>query len=287
MEKRGIHRVTVDDGVELAGHVYGKGPALVFVHGSLGDGETYWSPLARHLSDRFRCYLMDMRGTGMSGEHSDLSPQRLTRDVSAFVESIGESVGVFGTSGGAVSTLAAAARSEVITAAAVYEPSIFEVQTREQAEAFEELVSRMKELADEGQLIEAAEVFNRAVLLDDEWETIVPDYLEGSWRYIPRELREVAQAAESDYSPTAPGVLEEINVPLLLLTGTRGPMSAWFREGVRYIAEHVDGARTRQLEGLGHSGPVLKQPTAVAEELRQFFERTLPRAEESRPGAGM
>ena len=287
MEKQGIHRVTVDDGVELAGHVYGHGPAVVFLHGSLGDGETYWTELTRRLSDRFRCYLMDMRGTGKSSEHHDLSPERQVRDVTAFVESIGEPVGVFGTSGGAVWTLGTAAQSEAIAAAAVYEPGVFEVQTREQAEAFKELLSRINELADQGKLSDAGDVFNTAVLLDEEWELIVPEYIEGSGRYVRRELREMAQVAESDYSPTAPGVLEKIDVPLLLLTGTRGPLSDWFHEGVRYVAGHVQDAQVRTLEGLGHAGPVLQQPDVVAGELRQYFERMLPRAEESRPEAGI
>lgn len=287
MDKRGIHRVTVDDGVELAGHVYGRGPAVVFVHGSLGDGESYWLNLASRLSDRFRCYLMDMRGTGMSDDHPDLSPERQVRDLAAFAESIDGPLGVFGTSGGATLTLGATTQTEAIAAAAVYEPGVFEAQTREQAEAFEQLVSRMSDLADQGRLTEAAEVLNREVLLDDEWEMIAPEYLETSGHYVPRELRELAQTAESDYSPTAPGVLEKIDIPLLLLTGTRGPMSGWFHEGVRHIAGYVDDARTRELEGLGHAGPVLQQPDVVAEQLRQFFGRMLPRAEESRTGAGL
>ena len=283
MEKRGIHRVTVDDGVELVGHVYGRGPAVVLVHGSLGEGQSYWPPLTSHLRDRFRCYLLDMRGTGMSDEHRDLSPKRQVRDVAAFAESIGGRVGVFGTSGGAVWTLGAAARSEAIAAAAVYEPGFMETLTREQEEAFEELVSRLRERAEQGQWAEAADTFNGEVLDDDERETIFQAYLETSRRYVARELREFAQTAESDYSPAAPEELEKINIPLLLLTGTRGPMSDWFHESVRYIAEHVDDARVRQLDGLGHAGPVLQQPDAVAGELERFFEQKLS-AESPRPG---
>ena len=287
MEKRGIHRVTVDDGVELAGHVYGEGPPIVFVHGSLGDGEMYWTGLASHLGDRFRCYLLDMRGGGMSDDHHDLSPKRMAQDVADFADSIGGPVGIFGTSGGAMWALGAAVRSEMVAAVAANEPGVFEVQSPEQAEEFQQLVTRVGELADQGDLKEAANTFNSAVLSEEEWETITPDYLEGSWRYVPRELRMMPQEAESDFSATAPEELKKIDVPVLLLHGTRGPMSDWFYKGVRHVAQHVEDAQIRKLEGLGHAAPVLRQPTAVADELRQFFEQVLPRAQTSRPGARM
>jgi pimeloyl-ACP methyl ester carboxylesterase len=189
MKKRGIHRVTVDDGAELAGHVYGQGPPIILIHGALEDGEKLWLEVTEHLCDRFTCFLMDMRGAGMSDEHPDLSPQRQVRDVVAFAESVGGPVGVFGESGGAMWTLGAAAHSEAIA-------------------------------------------------------------------------------------------------PLLLLHGTRGPLSEWFEESVYHIANHVDRTRIRTFEGLGHSGPKL-QPEVIAQELRRFFERTLPREELSQPGAGM
>ena len=286
MEKRGIHRVNVDDGVELAGHVYGQGPALVFVHGALEDGEKWWLGMMPHLSDRFCCYLMDLRGTGMSDDHPDLSPQRHARDVAAFVESIGGPVGVVGESGGGLWTLGAIARSEAIVAAAVYEPAVMDVQTRAQAEAFEEEVTRMRELADDGQMVEAAEVFLRGVYSDEEWATVPREYLEASGRYVPRQLSEFEQLAESKYSPTDPQELAKINVPLLLLTGTGGETSDWMEKSIGHIASFVDDAQVRKVEGLGHAGPLL-QPEIVAREVRQFFERTLPRGEAPRPESRM
>ncbi len=280
MEKVGVHRTTADDGVELAGHVYGQGPTIVFVHGALEDGEKLWLELASHLSDRFCCHLIDMRGTGMSDEHSDLSPRRQVHDLAAYVESIGAPVGVIGESGGAIWTLGATARSEAIAAAALYEPVAFEAATQELAQAFEGEVSLMNELAEEGRWVEAAEVFFRGVYSDEEWATVSKEYVKLSGRYVQRQLQEFEQLEESEYSPTDSDELAEINAPLLLLNGTRGPLSEWFEQSVHHIARHVDDTRTRRFDGLGHSGPMV-HPELIADELRPFFERTLPRAEAS------
>lgn len=283
MEKSGIHRITVDDGVELAGHVYGRGPAVVFVHGALEDGEKWWLEMTSHLSDRFCCYLMDLRGTGMSDDHPDLSPQRQVRDVVAFAESIGEPVGVVGESGGAMWTLGAAARSAAIATAAVYEPVVFEVATRQQAEAFDDEVSRMRELADDGRVVEAAEVFLKGAYTDDEWELVPRDYVEASGRYVEMQLREFEQIAQSDYSPTDPGVLKNIDVPLLLMHGERGDLADWLEASVHHIAEHVDNSQIRQFKSLSHAAPIL-QPKMLADEVRQFLDQTLPRGEAARSG---
>ena len=286
MEKIGIHRVTVDDGVEVAAHVYGQGPAIVFVHGALEDGEKLWLEMTSHLSDRYRCYLMDMRGTGISDDHPDLSPERQVRDLVAFAESVDGPVGVVGESGGAIWTLGAAARSAAIAAAALYEPVAFEIQTREQAEAFQEGAARMKELVEEGRLTEAAKVFLRGVYSDEEWATVPREYLVASGHYVPRQLNEFEQLAASQYSPTASEELVKIDIPLLLMAGTRGEISEWVEAGVRYIAQHAEDTRISTLEGLGHAAPSL-QPEIVADELRQFFDQTLPRGEAPRPESRM
>ena len=43
----------------------GDGPAVVFVHGGLGDLRL-WEPQARSLADRFRCIRYDLRFWGRS-----------------------------------------------------------------------------------------------------------------------------------------------------------------------------------------------------------------------------
>ena len=92
MTEERIHRAVSADGTEIVGRVVGQGPALVLVHGGIGDGEFAWDALLPHLADRFTCYLPSTRGRGLSADNPDHSPPRLQEDINAFVDSIGEPV---------------------------------------------------------------------------------------------------------------------------------------------------------------------------------------------------
>ena len=94
-----IHRAVSADGTEIAGRVRGRGPALVLVHGGIGDGDIAWEALVPRVTDRFTCYLPSTRGRGLSSDNPDHSPARLEEDVTAFVNSIGEPVCPVGWSG--------------------------------------------------------------------------------------------------------------------------------------------------------------------------------------------
>src|SRR5829696_9245508 len=113
-----IHRAVSADGTEIAGRVRGRGPALVLVHGGIGDGDIAWEALLSHLTDRFTCYLPSTRGRGLSSDNPDHSPARLEEDVTAFVDSIGEPVCLVGWSGSGAWVLGAATRSGSVAAVA-------------------------------------------------------------------------------------------------------------------------------------------------------------------------
>src|SRR5688500_13945134 len=81
MSETRIHRAVSADGTEIVGRVQGHGPALVLVHGGIGDGEIAWDAMLPHLTDRFTCYLPSTRGRGLSGDNPDHSPRRLEDDV--------------------------------------------------------------------------------------------------------------------------------------------------------------------------------------------------------------
>lgn len=69
-----IHRATSAGGTEIAGHVYGQGPPLFFVHGGIGD-EDSWRLVIPFLSERFTCYPLSLRGRGLSAD----SPRQVPR----------------------------------------------------------------------------------------------------------------------------------------------------------------------------------------------------------------
>jgi pimeloyl-ACP methyl ester carboxylesterase len=267
-----IHRAISDDGTEIAGRVRGQGPPLVLVHGGLEDGDLCWASLVPFLSERCTCYLPSTRGRGLSGDHHDLSPERLVEDVTAFTESIGEPVGLVGESSGGALALGAASRTAVVSAVAVYEPLVFDVFGEEDAVRFEHTVARVSDAAANDQLTDAARMFAEPLCNDDELAAVTASgYFEASGRYMPVVLQEIQHAAHSQaYSPTDPSVLRHITVPVLILHGSRTALTL-FTDGVRHVAGHVVDAQIRQITGAGHWGPEL-QPEPIADELIRFFE---------------
>jgi pimeloyl-ACP methyl ester carboxylesterase len=273
MRHNRIHRATTEDGVEIAGRVHGEGPPLVFVHGALGDGETVWEPLLPFMTDQYTCYLMSLRGRGLSGirRGNDLSREHLTADVTAFLDSIGEPVGVVGLSGGALLSLAAAEKTSSVSAVAAYEPPVFEVMSEDVAASFKGTVQRMGEVATTGRMADAVRTFLEFVTNEEELtaasELKLPDALAPN---VPVQLEEFAKVFEGGPSPTDPSALARIDVPVLLLHGTRSKPHPWFVDGVRHVAEYVPSAEVREIAGAGHLAPIL-EPAAVADELHRFF----------------
>jgi pimeloyl-ACP methyl ester carboxylesterase len=273
MDTHRIHRAISDDGTEIAGRVHGQGPSLVFVHGALDDGELDWGTLVPFLSERFTCYIMSTRNRGLSSNNVDLSPKRLVQDVTAFVASVGEPVGLVGLSGGGMLALGAAARTATVSAVAVYEPVVLEVIDEETFAGLRGTLERMSEAAAEGRLADAARTFLEPVVNDEELAALTAsaDYFESAGRYVPVDLREIQQATESQGpGPTDPSELARITVPVLLLHGSRSALRTWFTDGVRHVAHHVADPHVREITGAGHLGPSV-QPEPVARELIRFF----------------
>jgi pimeloyl-ACP methyl ester carboxylesterase len=270
------HSITVDDGTQIAGRVSGEGPNLLFVHGALEDGDSVWSELVPLHMDRFTCYLMDVRGFGSSSDHNDVRPQRLAQDVAAYSRSIGDRVGVLAESGGCMWALGAASETDAITALALHEPVVLEVQTEEEEAGFEQTIADMKEAAARLKLTEAARIFFETALNDDEKAILFArNYLEDSARYVPSQIRQFDQLGLSDgYSPTDPSALQQVTAKTLLLGGSHSALHEWMERGIRHIRVHVPDASVHELEGSGHAGPILA-PQPIADALRDFFDEAL------------
>lgn len=267
-----MQRAESADGTEIVGRVRGGGPPLVLIHGSLEDGDLLWGPMLPYLEDRFTCYLPSTRGRGLSAGNADLSPARLVEDVVAIAESVGEPVGLVGESAGGMLALGAAARSEAVAAVAAYEPVVLEAQSEEDAAALSETVERVARLAESGRLADAARTFAEPLLNDAEQAELAGAGLwERCGRYVPVLLQELEALGRSqEPGPTSPAVLEGIDVPVLLLYGSRSALRHWFEAGVRHVDDEVADARVREVAGTGHWAPVLA-PASITAELESFF----------------
>ena len=268
-----IHRAVSADGTEIAGRVQGDGPALVLVHGGIGDGEIAWDAMLPHLTDQFTCYLPSTRGRGLSGDNPDHSPQRLEDDVTAFVDSIGEPVYLAGWSGSGVWVLGTAARSDSVAAVAAYEPGLIPVMGKDDLVRTFGTMERMGAAAADGRLVDALRAFAPWICTDEEIAALERTSFFERWAgRVPAMLRFVQQDASYEGPrSTDPAVLGRITAPVLLLLGRQSRLGVFFADSARFIAQHVADAQTWELPGVGHFAPALA-PESVAEELITFVE---------------
>ena len=269
MSNQRTHYVTTSDGVTIGGTVHGEGPPLVFLQGGAGDGDIDWNRVVEHLTGRFTCYLPSLRGRGLSGDHPDLSSGRIIDDAVAYIDSIGETTGLVGWSGGASWALAAAAQSDGVTAVAPFEPGILSLADEQDQAVIGNAVARMGELAADGNLTAAVRAFAGFPFNDAEI-AVAEDagYFEAAGRYVPKLLNLLQQAMESDDPTADPAVLGAIRAPVVVLLGS--DTKPFFTASARYVTDHVPNARIQKIPGAGHAAP-LTHPEALAEALTEFF----------------
>jgi pimeloyl-ACP methyl ester carboxylesterase len=265
-----IHRAVSADGTEIAGRVQGQGPPLVLVHPNLLDGDIAWEALVPHLSDRFTCYLPSLRGRGLSSDHPDHSPPRLSEDVIAFVDSIGESVCLVGWSDSGP-MFDAAIHSDSVAAVADFEPAVYPLMREDVLAGFGATIQRWTAEAADGRLDDAARTIHHFVCTDDEFAALEADYLERFETNLPVVMEELQQSQGYDGpASTDPEMLGRITAPVLVLRSLAGALGTFFADSVQHVAEHVADAQVRELSDVGHFAPVVT-PEPLARELISFF----------------
>lgn len=260
-----IHRTNSPDGTAIAGRVQGRGPPLVLIPGGPADGETGWLSLLPHLTDQFTCFTLNTRGRGPSGDHHDHSHERLVEDVVAFVESIDDTVYLFGHSTGGAHALEAAARASEIHGLALYEPALIELADEQLSGRVTDAVRRVRRAVAAGQLTEAAQIFLQDMALANEEELTLlleVDAAQDMAPLVPVVLEEVDQSGPPHLSD--PALLERITMPVLLLHGSQ--THPFYTGVVRFLAQHLADCRVREIPKAGHLGPEI-EPEPVAAEL--------------------
>ncbi len=264
MDEDQIHVAVSNDGTTIAGRVQGQGAPIVLVHGGLGDGEVSWFFLLPFLVEHFTCYLMSTRGRGLSGDSADHSRERQFEDVAAFVESIGEPVGVFGHSSGAVWALGGAAFSPArVRALALYEPPFpaLEPPTSDQQYA------RLKAAIAAGRAADAVQVLTGEIIgLDADEQALfsAPGVAERAQAALPVAVQELPEVNR----PFKAALLEKLSMPVLVLHGGRSRIE--FKAAARNLSERLADARLAEIAAAGHVGP-LTTAEPVANELVAFF----------------
>jgi pimeloyl-ACP methyl ester carboxylesterase len=272
MDNNIFQKAISDDGIEIVGKVVGEGSPLVFLPPGPAECGQGWENVLPFLEKRFKCYLMNTRGRGLSDDHPDHSPVKLVGDVIAFATSIGQPVTLL-EAGSGLWAYVAAKNHPAISSVVVYEPGVDEVMPEWLAGRLEEVFVRVAEIAAEGRLVEAAEYFiehSHIIYSDEELATGVPrDFWRAAAINIPVFLTEEAEKAKPSVpSPTAPSVLSKITVPVLILHGLQ--TTPWFVDSVNYIAEHVENPFVQKIHHAAHFG-ICTYPDVIADEIAMFL----------------
>jgi pimeloyl-ACP methyl ester carboxylesterase len=266
-EEQQATRVVSGDGTEIGFFSSGAGPPLVLVHGLLGD-HTRWEAMRPYLEPHFTVHAMDRRGRGASGDAPEYAFERECEDVVAVADAVAEASGtavdLFGSSGGALYSLQAAARGAKVRRLVLFEPPTAEVVRLLPAALLERLDALLAEGDREGVVVES---YRAVVGLSDE----EIDHLRAqpAWpnrvaaaHTVPRELRIPPDKAFSAEQAKA------ITVPALVLVGSDTPRP--FRTSAEAVAAALPNARLVILEGQGH-GAELLAPGTVAESVLAFL----------------
>jgi len=260
-----MQTTTAADGTRIAYDRTGTGAPLVLLHG--GGGHEFWDPLRPGFADSYTVYAPDRRGVGESGDAETYAIEREVADARAVIDETDGDPVVFGHSFGGLQALEAAQEADVAGVVA-YEPAYLVGEYRETAD----LAARMQARIDEGDRRGAMKLHLREVLNGDAYEDF--DAFLAEWPGWPdaAESVEGAQRMDRALETHHPPDALDLDVPVLLLTGTRGPPH--LRDSVRAVRDALPDARLVEFDGLGHLGPV-EDPDRVAEAVRTFLTETV------------
>lgn len=258
------------DGTGIALEPVGDGPCELLLLPGGPARRDRWAPVAARLDGLARCWLVDRRGKGDSGDTPPYTLDREEEDVIAAAarlhERAGRPVVVAGHSSGATVALRAAARDTPLAGLVLYEPP-WPLEGPLQPSALVDELDALIAAGDrEGALVRAlTEVVGVPGPVVEQMRGL-PTWADRvahvhTW---PREMRAL------DALPRDLAHLTRLDVPTLLLTGERSPRL--LGNVVHALAAVLPDADVHVLVGEGHSA-LDTAPEAVADAVRAFLTR--------------
>ena len=261
------------NGIDVEYERHGEGQPVVLLHGGMAPRQ-YWRPVIPH----FEAYapVVPQRpgfGTCLDDPEETGPDEVLEREVAyvrALVEDLDRRPVLLGHSFGALTAVETAralttdGQSNAIEAVAAYEPAALPEGFREHAD----LADRMQARLDDGdrkgamkryveQVIHAGEIDDLDAWLDD-WP-VWPACVDLAEEVI-RMNRAVERYELADRL--------DVNVPVLVLTGTEGP--EFLRDSACAVHEALPNSRLVDFDGVSHSGPG-EAPERTVEEINSFL----------------
>jgi 3-oxoadipate enol-lactonase len=239
----------------------GRGPAVLFLHGGLGDLRL-WEPEARALADRFRCIRYDLRFFGRSeGPAEEWSS---IDDAVGVLDALGvERAALVGLSlGGGLALDVALAHPERVWAVAHVAGGV----SGAPLSLGEELEARYEEAEQRGDV-------DGMMAVDFEiWAPLgVDESFRELWRATP-DARGLPEGARPRPRPDAHERLGEVAVPTLVVVAQHDPPD--LRSLGETVARRVPGARLVEIDSDHYL--TLREPQQVVELLREFLGAAAP-----------
>lgn len=237
----------------------GHGPAVVCLHANASTS-SQWRDLIERLAPTHHVLAPDSYGSGKSPDWPSDRVINL-RDEVEFIEPVlaraGSPFVLIGHSyGAAIALLAALKNPRRIRALVLYEPTLFsliEAQTPppNRADGIRATVAAASSALDQGQQERAAECFIDYWMGAGSW-THMPEPRKTAIAAATRNVRRWAHALLTEPTPLA--AFAKLDMPVLYLLGKHSPDSA--HAVAELLISVLPHAEVRQLEELGHMGPV-------------------------------
>jgi len=260
------------DGLNIAYERVGSGPALVLLHGYVGDGSTTWRRQLDGLSDEFTVVAWDAPGAG----HSTEPPEEFGLDeyadcLAGFLEKLGlDTACVAGLSFGGILALALQRRHSAMSSALILASAYAGWAGSLPPDVVEQRLRQALTLADG-----APEAFV-AALLPTMFSKTMPRETVDSFRASmlachPDGFRAMAHASAEDVRD----VLPHVDVPTLLVYGERDERAPLAVAQALHAA--IAGSQLVVLPDAGHVCN-LEAPDEFNAAIRDFLHRAPPRA---------
>jgi len=258
----------------LALSVYGSGPDIVLIHGSLGDYRQ-WNAIAERLESKYRVIAISRRYHWPNPPpHPDTSYmyEGHAADIQLLLDAIGHPVHVVGHSYGAgVALLAALRAPESIQSLTLIELPFGSLLPAATPELAPELASREAMVTMAKAFVHAGDNERASKALID-WVQAS----DGGFDRLPQAVRDGLLANAKTIGPNiaaaAPSVtcedLNALRVPTLVLNGELTRM--WYRLIGQAAAACVPDAQAAIIERAGHMA-IVENPLRTATLLTQFF----------------
>lgn len=256
-----MQRIVSPQGITVSFDKYGKGPALVLVHGAFSDHATNWEFVKPILEKSFTVYAVARRGRGGTDATEGHGLEDEAGDVAAVIRSVGEPVFLLGHSYGAHTALAAAAIvPDLVLKLVLYEPAVPGLLPKHE-------LARLEELASAGNWDGMSVTFFRDLLqipaseveelrASELWAPILAD--------APATLHDLRALSRYDFRPER---FATLRVPVMLQVGTESPRDLYATDA---LAAALPDSREEELPGQAHEG-MTTAPAMYAGSVTRFL----------------